>query len=244
MTTDNKKGGSNNIAFFILIVAIAGALHLLKVIRENRKNRKIRHKAAWAATEKAAREKAAREKAAREKAARVKATREIAAQEKVATEKAARANATLEKAALKVIRLRQCGRRLTLEKELSSGQLYTQTAPLLANVFFSKHKRTLRSINIVRKIASFASVPQTFRLLLACKEMLATEKKIFQGHQLPTVCDMTTSNSLKMCHLMVKTPNSRWLNWLYTSKVKELKLPKEVMTDEEMLIMFGCDLER
>ena len=148
-------------------------------------------------------------KAVKEKAVRKK-IKEIATREK-------------EKAALKVTRLHQCGRSLTL-----------------ADIFFTKHKRTLRSIKIVRNIASFASVSQTFRLLLTCKEMLATEKKIFHGYQLPTVCNMRKGDGLKMYRLMVKTLNSRWLNWLYTSNVKKLKLPIK-MTNEEMLIMFGGD---
>ena len=38
---------------------------------------------------------------------------------------------------------------------------------------------------------------------------------------------------------MVRTPNSRWVKWLDTSEVEELKLPTSV-TDEEMLIMFDA----
>ena len=109
----------------------------------------------------------------------------------------------------------------------------------LIDVFFikTKSKSTLRN-KIVRNIASFALVPATFRLLLTCKEMLVAEEKIFQGLQLPTICDMRRGDGLKMYHLMVSTPNSRWLIWLATSKVKSLLLPRSV-TDEEMLIMFG-----
>ena len=115
----------------------------------------------------------------------------------------------------------------------------------LADVFFFKNKRVLRK-KIVHNIACFASVHQTF--LVAAEEKI----KIFQGstkficfffircqgYQLPTVCDMTKSNELKMYRLMVRTSNSRWLKWVATSQVKELKLPTSI-TNEEMLIMFG-----
>ena len=109
----------------------------------------------------------------------------------------------------------------------------------LIDVFFmkTKSKSTLRK-KIVRNIASFALVPSTFRLLLACKEMLVAERKIFQGLQLPTMCDMRRGDGLKMYNLMVRTPNSRWLMWLATSKAKTLLLPRSV-TDEEMSIIFG-----
>ena len=106
----------------------------------------------------------------------------------------------------------------------------------LTGVFFNR-RRVLRS-KIVHSITSFASVHQMFRLLLTCKEMLAEEEKIFQGHPLPTVCDMTKGNGLKMYRLMVRTPNSRWLEWLSTLRVKELELPKS-MTNEEVQRLFG-----
>ena len=65
------------------------------------------------------------------------------------------------------------------------------------------------------------------------------EKIVLQ--KLPKVCDMTSypqGNELKLFRLMVGVPNSRWLEWLDTSGVEELKLPTSV-TDEEMLIMFS-----
>ena len=111
----------------------------------------------------------------------------------------------------------------------------------LANIFFKRHTSkdaTLRN-KIVRTIASFACVHQTFRLLFTCKEMLAPLEEIFQGYQLPMVCNMRRGSG-KMFRLMVRTPNSRWLEWLATSRVKELKMPTRV-TDKEMLIMFGDD---
>ena len=99
----------------------------------------------------------------------------------------------------------------------------------------------LKETGITRSIASFASISQisqTFRLLLTCKEMLAAEKEIFQGYRLPTVCDMCNTDWWKIYRLIVRTPNSRWLEWLDTSEVEVLMLP-ESMTDEEMLIMFS-----
>jgi len=85
-----------------------------------------------------------------------------------------------------------------MEQKTSNGGV------TLADVFFNKNKRNLRT-KIVRTIAYFASVHQTFRLLLTCKEMLAAEEKIFQGYSLPTVCNMKRSDGLKMYRLMVGT---------------------------------------
>ena len=110
----------------------------------------------------------------------------------------------------------------------------------LADVFFFKNKKRVLRRKIVHNITSFASVHQTFRLLLTCKEMLSAEEKIFQFYPPPTVSDMTKGDGLKMYHLMVRTPNSRWLEWLATSQVKELKLPTSV-TNEEMSIIFVRD---
>ena len=111
----------------------------------------------------------------------------------------------------------------------------------LADIFFFKNKRrVLRSRKIVHNITSFASVHQTFRLLLTCKEMLSAEEKIFQFYPPPIVSDMTKGDGLKMYHLMVRTPNSRWLEWLATSQMKELKLPTSV-TNEELSIIFVRD---
>ena len=111
--------------------------------------------------------------------------------------------------------------------------------PTLADVLF---KKTV----IIRRIISFTSVPQTSRLLITCKELYMAAQQVaftypmvaFNVQKLPTVCDMRGGDGLKMYRLMVRTLNSRWLEWLDTSEVKELKLPTSV-TDEEMLIMFG-----
>ena len=86
-------------------------------------------------------------------------------------------------------------------------------------------------------------MPQTSRLLITCKELYTAEKVVLQ--KLPKVCDMTSGHGLKMFRLMVGVPNSRWIEWLNTSGVEELKLPADYkqfprsVTDEEMLIMFG-----
>ena len=108
----------------------------------------------------------------------------------------------------------------------------------LTDIFFFKNKKRVLRRKIVHNITSFASVHQTFRLLLTCKEMVAAEEKIFQGYQLPMVCDMGGDDGSKLYCLMTRTPNSRWLEWLGTSGVKELQLPTR-MENEEMLIMFG-----
>ena len=97
----------------------------------------------------------------------------------------------------------------------------------LTDIFLHKNKKTLRT-NIVQNIASFAFVLPTFHLLSTCKEMLSAEEKIFPGgYQLPTcVENMSKGNGLQMYCLIVKTPNSRRLEWLVdVSKVKELTLP-------------------
>ena len=105
-------------------------------------------------------------------------------------------------------------------------------------------KALLTEKGIIRKIGEWTSVPQTFCLLMTCKEFHAAEKDVFEKHKLPAVCDMTSSfgrdgNEFKLYRAMVGTPNSRWLEWLDTSEVEELKLPRSV-TDEEMLIMFSA----
>ena len=87
-------------------------------------------------------------------------------------------------------------------------------------------------------LVSFTSVPQTSRLLITCTELYTAEKVILQ--KLPTVCNMKRGcNEFKLYSAMVGTPDSRWLEWLDTSGVEELKLPQRV-TDEEMLIMFDA----
>ena len=47
----------------------------------------------------------------------------------------------------------------------------------------------------------------------------------------------TGGNRFQIYLAMMGTSNSRWLEWLNTSEVKELKLPRSV-TEEKMLIMF------
>ena len=101
-------------------------------------------------------------------------------------------------------------------------------------------KTLLKEKGILRKIVEITSVSQTLRLLMTCKELLTAEKDVFENHKLPVVCDMKRGcNEFKLFRAMVGTPNSRWLKWLDTSEVEELKLPESV-TDEEMLIMFGA----
>ena len=102
--------------------------------------------------------------------------------------------------------------------------------PTLTNVL-------LKETGITRNLLSFTSVPQTYRLLMTCKELQAGEKDVFDNHQLPMVCNMSGGDGFKLYRAMVGTLNLRWLEWLDTSGVEELKLPESV-TDEEMLIMF------
>ena len=106
-------------------------------------------------------------------------------------------------------------------------------------------KALLKEAAFLRNLVEMTSVPQTFRLLTTCKELLAVEKDVFEKHKLPVVCDMMSSsfgrdegNGFKLYRAMVGTPNSRWMEWLDTSGVEELILPSSV-TDEEMLIMFS-----
>ena len=89
----------------------------------------------------------------------------------------------------------------------------------------------------IRKLVNLTSVPQTIRLLLTCKELLS-EETFRNLPLLPKVCDMTQGDSLKLYRGMVRTPESRWLEWLITKGVVELKLPGN-MTDEKMLRVFG-----
>ena len=95
---------------------------------------------------------------------------------------------------------------------------------------------------MIYNLVSFTSVPQTSRLLITCTELYTAKKVVLQ--KVPKVCDMSSSwrgdgNEFKLYGaIVVRAPNSRWLGWLDTSGVEELKLPQRV-TDEEMLIMFG-----
>ena len=106
----------------------------------------------------------------------------------------------------------------------------------LAHVF-------LREKGLIFNLVSFTSVPQTSRLLTTCTELYTAEKVVL--HKVPKVCDMSSDGwgrdgtEFKLYGaIVVRAPNSRWLGWLDTSGVEELKLPQRV-TDEEMLIMFG-----
>ena len=100
-------------------------------------------------------------------------------------------------------------------------------------------KTLLKEKGIIRKVVEWTSVSQMLHLLMTCKELLAAEKDVFEKHKLPVVCNMKRGcNEFKLYRAMVGTPNSRWLKWLDTSEVEELKLPRNV-TDEEMLIMFS-----
>ena len=118
-------------------------------------------------------------------------------------------------------------------------------------------KALLKENGNIRKIVEWTSVSQTLRLLMTCKELLAAEKDVFEKHKLPVVCNMgrrerggnsffgrcpdrvVEGNEFKLYRAMVGTLNSRWLKWLDTSEVEELKLPVNV-TDEEMLILFDA----
>ena len=108
-------------------------------------------------------------------------------------------------------------------------------------------QRTLTDIFLKEKglfyiLVPFTSVPHASRLMITCKELYTAEEVVLQ--KLPKVCDMTSSwngngNEFKLYGaIVVRAPNSRWLEWLNTSGVEELKLPTSV-TDEEMLIMFS-----
>ena len=113
------------------------------------------------------------------------------------------------------------------QSKSDGGNSSGNTGLTIVDVFYKKNKKSLRK-NIVHNIANFAFVLPTFHLLSTCKEMLSVEEKIFPGgYQLSTVSDsMSKGNGLQMYCLMVKTPNSRWLEWLVdVSKVKELTLP-------------------
>ena len=122
-----------------------------------------------------------------------------------------------------------------MEQKTDSGDggLYggesTNKGLTLVDVFFvNNSKRTFRK-TIVSTIASFAFVPPTFRLLLTCKELLAIEGKIFEGYRLPTVLSDTSDelgDERKMHCLLVRAPNSCWLEWETPLKVKDLELPK------------------
>ena len=121
------------------------------------------------------------------------------------------------------------------EGESGGGGSAASTTPLV--------KALLKEKGILRKIVEITSVSQTLRLLMTCKELLVAEKDVFENHKLPVVCDMSSNwlskgNEFKLYRAMVGTPNSRWLKWLDTSEVAELKLTRHV-TDEEMLIMFS-----
>ena len=108
------------------------------------------------------------------------------------------------------------------------------SVPTLADVLRKRGR-------IIRNLVAFTSVPQTSRLLITCTELYTGEKVVLQ--KLPKVCDMSSrwdrdGNEFKLYGAMLRVPNSRWLEWLDTSGVEELRLPSSV-TDEEMLIMFG-----
>ena len=122
------------------------------------------------------------------------------------------------------------------EGESGGGGSGASTTPLV--------KALLKEKGILRKIVQITSVSQTLRLLMTCEEMLVAEKDVFENHKLPAVCDMGC-NEFKLFRAMVGTPNSRWVKWLNTSEVEELKLLESV-TDEEMLIMFdaACGSQR
>ena len=102
----------------------------------------------------------------------------------------------------------------------------------------------LKETGIGRILLSFTSVHETLRLLATCKELHALEEDVFSNHKLPAICDMRepwqgpVSNEFKLYYAMVGSMNSRWLEWLDSSGVESLMLPKSV-TDEELFILFG-----
>ena len=108
----------------------------------------------------------------------------------------------------------------------------------------------LKSPVFLRTLMDFTSVPQIFCLILTCKDLHAVEKNIFCNYIpyckytgngrycLPAVCNMRSRDGFKLYRSIVGTPNSRWIEWLDTSRVKELILPKS-MTNEEVQRLFG-----
>ena len=102
------------------------------------------------------------------------------------------------------------------------GEPGSSSAPLTLG------KALLKETGFLRNLVEMTSVSQTFRLLMTCKELLAAEEEVFDKHKLPVVCDMRRGcMEFKLYRAMVGTPNSRWLKWLDTSGVEELKLPSE-----------------
>ena len=106
----------------------------------------------------------------------------------------------------------------------------------------------LTEIGIIRTIVRLTSVPQASILLGTCKELHAVEEDVFRKFKLPTKINMSgrrnygeksiyIGDGVKLYRAMVRTSESRWLEWLDTSDVEEVDLPKSV-TDEEMLRLF------
>jgi hypothetical protein len=106
----------------------------------------------------------------------------------------------------------------------------------------------LTELGIIRTIVRLMSVPQASILLDTCKKLHAAEEDVFRKFKLPTKINMSgrrtygennffLGDGLKLYRAMVRTSESRWLEWLDTSDVEELDLPKSV-TDEEMLRLF------
>lgn len=106
------------------------------------------------------------------------------------------------------------------------------SAPTLDTVLF-------KETGIIRSIVSFTSVTQTLRLLATSQNFhMVDHADVFRNYKLPAVCHMNRAcDGFKLYRAMVRKPNSQWLEWLDTSGVKELRMPRTI-TDKEMLIMF------
>lgn len=96
-----------------------------------------------------------------------------------------------------------------------------------------------KETGIIRSIVSFTSVTQTLRLLATSQNFhMVDHADVFRNYKLPAVCHMNRAcDGFKLFRAMVRTPNSQWLEWLDTSGVKELRMPRTI-TDKEMLSMF------
>ena len=106
----------------------------------------------------------------------------------------------------------------------------------------------LTELGIIRTMVRLTSVPQASILLGTCKELHAAEEDVFRKFKLPTKINMSgrrnygeksnyLGDGIKLFCAMVRTSESRWLEWLDASGVEELSLPTSV-TDEEMLRLF------
>ena len=119
-----------------------------------------------------------------------------------------------------------------LEFAPSRSRSRKTSAPTLDTVLF-------KETGIIRSIVSFTSVTQTLRLLATSQNFhMVDHADVFRNYKLPAVCHMNRAcDGFKLYRAMVRKPNSQWLEWLDTSGVKELRMPRAI-TDKEMLSMF------